>query len=312
MAVIDRQQLLDKLANGYSLKAVKIGDVDFTGHVFETRVDFSGAIFTGKTVFKNAKFLDGVNFRKVEFSGPDGVDFGEATFSGEGWANFGGAGFLEGRADFRSAIFSGRGGANFRWARFSGKGGADFFKARFSGAGGADFGEAVFSGGGGAVFNQVECSGPGEIIFVATRFDKNCLISFRSIKVENPRNVRFENVYLGRTSFYKTNVEEFTFRNVRFHEGEPGLLKREQLVDEIWNDLAPEKKQRTYDKNYYRHLEILYRQLKRNFEGRHDSARAEDFHYGELEMRRRQKSPLRQCVSLAGLTISALWRRWWR
>ncbi|MCH8209513.1 MAG: hypothetical protein IIA62_10750, partial [Nitrospinae bacterium] len=55
------------------------------------------------------------------------------------------------------------------------------------------------------------------------------------------------------------------------------------------NDLVSEEDdKRIFDNIYFSQVEILYRQLKTNFENQGDYARAGDFHYGELEMKRMQ------------------------
>ncbi|MFQ5716176.1 MAG: hypothetical protein ACE5GQ_03655 [Nitrospinales bacterium] len=139
-------------------------------------------------------------------------------------------------------------------------------------------------------FSWATFSGEGKVNFNQAEVDKNSWMDFSSVTVKNPRKIRFENVYLGRTSFYQTDIEEFTFKNVKFAKTKDRFINRERLADETWNDLVPKEKRRTYDKNFYSHVEILYRQLKRNFEEQRDYARAGDFHYGEMEMRRKRET----------------------
>ena len=63
--------------------------------------------------------------------------------------------------------------------------------------------------------------------------------------VKNTKNLFFRNVYLGNTSFFQTNVENFNFKNVSFRKFPCEKLNwfkkkisihRTGVKDEIWND----------------------------------------------------------------------------
>lgn len=329
---LNQEEVEEMLERGDSFDGLEIGDVDFSDRVFKYHVNLSGAKFIGSVDFNDAKFLSSANFlfarflksadfRGAEFSGIGGANFNSVIFSGDISAYFVATKFSgKGGADFRGAIFSGKGGAKFGWATFSGEGGANFRGAIFSGEGGVDFRGAVFSGKGGANFNLAVFSGTAglsfldaeilcedRISFEDARFEKDCIIFFENVKVTNPKNMFFRNTYLGNTSFFQTDVEEFNFKNVKFRKFPYDdlhwlkkiiVIRREGLMDEIGDKYVPSTIPRTIDEEYFSQVEIIYRQLKRNFEEKRDYAKAGDFHYGEMEMKRLQKSKFKQYISL--------------
>ncbi len=234
---IDQQELEHRLRAGVSLKGVEIGDVCFTGMFFDYTPDFTGAIFTGEANFNLAKFQNGAKFWEAEFIGNYGAVFVDTQFSGEDEVNFGGARFY------------GKGGANFSHAQFKGESGVSFWMSQFN------------------------CE--GKILFVETEFRKNYSVNFQDIILTHPENLIFEDTWLGDASFFKTNLEGVVFKNVVFEKIGRWFWQRECLADEIREEYwyiedEDEEKMLVEKKNYRAHVEILYRQLKRNFEEKSD------------------------------------------
>ena len=347
---INQKKVEEMLERGESFEGLEIGDIQFSAHQFENHVNFYKANFVGSVDFYFTKFLKGAdflgakflgensaNFGQAEFSGEESASFTEATFSGKEGAIFTHAKFLGiGGANFTRATFSGEKGANFfgteflgigeanfRNAMFLGEGVADFRNTKFSGKGGVSFNSALFSTTKGAKFTGAEFLCEGRISFEDVKFEKDCTIHFDNVKVKYPKNIYFWNNFLGNTTFYETDVEDFSFKNVEFRKFPDDQLKwfnkiisihREGLVDEIWNEVVSEENQLEYDEAYFPQVEIIYRQLKRNFEDKRDYARAGDFHYGEMEMKRLQKSKFKQYISLTAFYkyFSGYGQKWFR
>ena len=101
-----------------------------------------------------------------------------------------------------------------------------------------------------------------------------------------------------------TDIEEFTFRNITWEKPKEGYMTRKVLRDEsLFDTYHPRKfkndeERKEAEKNYFRQVEVLYRQLKRNYEEMRAYPAAGDFHFGELEMRRKQVPLWRQLTSL--------------
>ena len=317
-------------ANFGGAKFTANGCVDFSGAKFSgtERTYFSEAIFSGKrgarfkyaifssnkgVDFAGAKFTgeEGANFYSTHFSGESGVDFFSTEFSGNIGVNFSKSTFdVSEKINFSKVKFTGEGNANFEWVRFLGDGDIDFSGAEFSCRKGAHFSEAEFL-----------CE--DRISFEDVTFEKDCIIYFDSVKVRNPKNVFFRNAYLGNTSFFQTDVEDFTFKNVKFRKFPHDKLNwfkknisihREGLMDEIRNKYVPGSSQKYSDNIYFSQVEITYRQLKRNFEENRDYAKAGDFHYGEMEMKRKRQGKIKQYISLTAFYkyFSGYGQKWTR
>ncbi len=309
---LTQKEVLSKLARGEPVAFLEIGDVDFSGFAFKKRLKFSQAVFTGKVGFQEAQFLNGADFNGTKFSGESGVSFFKTKFfgkegtnflgtefSGNGGARFGSAQFSGNRGvHFREAIFSGEGKASFRGTEFSGEGetsfmgtefscseGADFFLAKFTGPGGANFIGTKFSGKSFLSLFNAQFLGPGKIRFKNTFFAEDKTINFSHIEIGSPGVLEFvDSLWLGNVLFLYTDLEKISFKNVRFHQTRDWFFSRECLADEIATYDGTKEK---YDQRYYTQVEILYRKLKENFETQRDYARAGDFHYGEMEMKRK-------------------------
>ena len=305
---LNQKKVEEMLERGDSFYGFEIGDVNFSKHTFKKHVKFESAKFIGIANFEDAKFLNGANFRHAEFSGKGGAYFNGTKFFGDESADFMGANF-SGKmgSNFIGATFSGNLGANFHWAKFSGEGGVTFTDAKFSGEGGANFKSAVFSCTKSADFTFAEFFCEDRISFEDVTFEKDCIIYFERIKVKYPKNLFFRNAYLGNTIFFQTDVEDFNFKNVKFRKLPHDKLnwmkriftiRREALMDEIGDKFGVIFYPTKIDEKYFSQVEIIYRQLKRNFEEKRDYAKAGDFHFGEMEMKRLQKSKFKQYFSL--------------
>lgn len=118
-------------------------------------------------------------------------------------------------------------------------------------------------------------------------------LAFTNVALRKSATVRFRRVNLSDATFSKTNVEGFTFSDVSWPVVRPRLRpKRSVLAAELKlgrDATAPD-------------LELVaenYRQLVLNYEAKRDHEMAEEFHIGEMEMRRRK-----------GGAGTFGWRRW--
>jgi hypothetical protein len=273
------------------------------------RADFRRANFSnhGATSFVSTEFSceGGADFSRAKFDSPVRTFFHEAKFSGNGRANFRSAQFSGlGGVSFWNSCFSSDKGVTFNFATFTGKKGADFSSTQFSGQGLIDFSNTEFSGNLGVDFSEAHFSckkgtrfiktkflGPGIINFDKTVFEESIPVWFLNIEMDFPENLKFIDVSnLGNVLFLYSDLEKISFKNARFRKTQNKLFNREYLADEIRNEIVTEDNDKIeYSLDYFNQVEILYRQLKLNFENQRDYARAGDFHYGELEMRRKAK-----------------------
>lgn len=163
MALLTKQQIIGKLSKPYKSSTPpfygqQIGDVDFSGEVFEGLIDFTGAVFIGEAVFERATFRNKAFFsdtyfkQKARFSGTSfkqGAIFSKTEFQED--ADFFASQFAKSayfwRARFhRSADFMDmlvypaevsqpdhifEGEANFSWAWFKGE--AKFTRSQYHG-----------------------------------------------------------------------------------------------------------------------------------------------------------------------------------
>lgn len=291
---LTQQELEKKLANSESLQGVEIGNVDFSNHCFEKEPNFSGAVFTGRADFDSTHFLNGANFSAAHFSSNTKTYFHKAQFSGHKMANFCGTKFSSNAGtSFVFAQFSGDEGVQFSFAQFSGQGRAHFNAATFFCNGGASFYRTQFFCERGADFSGSKFLGLRKTIFEGTNFKENKPIWFERIEMDSPGNLEFDNISnLGCVFFRKTDLEKISFKSVHFRKIHTWFFTREVLADESRNIIVADddSEKKKYDHNYYNQVEILYRKLKLNFETQRDYSRAGDFHYGEMEMKRKWKT----------------------
>lgn len=285
----------------------------------EGRTDFSNAQFLAKggTSFYEARFLkEGgasfncakfssdcpTNFSKAEFSGNSNIDFTGAEFSGNGDTYFRQTVFSNnGDVCFKLVTFGGEGTVKFNMARFIGSGTTNFEGAKFPTKKGVDFSRTEFSANGGTTFSGTDFSDCHSVHFEGTQFNVNCEFTSTKFPWRPDQLVFFKGavdpIDLSKCSFIYSNPERLIFRNFKFLQNEPeeflgcrfNLLRRkivlrdERRVDngelEIINIEGPQKA--------YSYVEAFYRQFKRSLEAEKNWEEAGEYHYGELECKRK-------------------------
>ena len=293
---------------------------DFTGFVFP-RAAYRDRKFAARCIFVEARFSRDANFGWAAFT--QAADFFRATFSDAAiffratftqGADFFGATFTKG-ADFRLATFTQRAlfskatftkGADFRLATFT----KDAFFAGTTFAGFTDFSHAVFTGA--ARFapsaksegeeakpcefkNKVLLQGAGFQDYADFRGavfgepgSSTAQPVFSLARFEKPERVTFYKTWLGQTLFVNCDVSKLSFSDVEWgRDGERVRLYEETvpLGDAAAEALRPPVGSR--DERRYRLIAETYHQLKNNYDSKGDPWTANDFHYGEMEMRRR-------------------------
>jgi uncharacterized protein YjbI with pentapeptide repeats len=241
-------------------------DARFSEATFTKRAYFVGATFTQAAYFVGATFTQRAYFIEATFTGY--ADFMGATFTED--ARFIGATFA-GFTDFRHAVFAGA-------ARF-----APLTRSEREEAKPCEFKDRVFFQDArfqdyadfrGPVFGEPGSS-TARPVFSLTRFEK-------------PERVTFYKTWLGQTLFVNCDVSKLSFSDVGWgRDGERVRLYEETvpLDDETAEPLRPPVGSR--DERRYRLIAETYHQLKNNYDSRGDPWTANEFHYGEMEMRRR-------------------------
>jgi uncharacterized protein YjbI with pentapeptide repeats len=247
-------------------------EADFSDREFESSVRFGSSVFRGAVSFKGSTFRGDADFREAEFVGD--ADFNEAVFVDT--VNFTGARFND-CAHFLSAQFRGR--AKFAHARFqlcdaSFRCDTYFTEATFECP--VDFIRAKFHGAvhfTGVTFRDAALFvGYGDDRIFSDQRDAG----FEVVRFERPHLVGFQHVCLKRARFPQTDVRKVSFVDVKWAERPGGRPA-------VWDELRPEPN----GKKDYAMIGWLYRQLKYNYEEQRDPIPAGDFHFGEMEMRRR-------------------------
>lgn len=335
--MLTKEEVLEKIKNKESFKWSKIGYVDFLNYTFEEYVDFSNAPFERDAIFQNAVFKGKVNFSGVEFQVTvnfietefhDEIKFNRANI--EARINFDGANF-QGRVNFFETKF--QNWIDFSWANFNDA--VNFIGTEFNC--GVNFGEtkflsqvnfngAIFQGKtffNGSVFKAqtdfINTKFEKEVDFQNTHFDgltqfigrrgskkakevsegegkmiveknllfsKDFIIDFRDVTFGQPEKVTFSTVNLSKCLFLNTNVSKIELPDIEWAK----VKKRNIIYDEIYEEES--------EKNYAL-IEKTYAQLKKNFEENRSYAEAGDFHYGEMEMRRKRQKGIFKYVSIA-------------
>jgi hypothetical protein len=227
-------------------------DADFIGATFKQNPHFR-ATFTQKAFFSRATFTKNANFFFATFT--QDAYFAEATFTLD--ANFFGATFKQ-NATFTAATFTQR--PDFERAEFHGT--ADWRHSRFLDR--AEFRHTKF---------KPKEEGIPSAIFSLAKFAK-------------PEEVVFDDVDLSRAIFLNCDPSEFWFTSsVRWakRKGNRGLKVFEE---DILLDPKLAKLQEEYGPIDHGAVEQIYHQLKKNYDARLDYRKANDFHFGEMEMRR--------------------------
>jgi len=212
--------------------------------------------------------------------------------------------FFPTKADFKRHEFEEE--ADFIWATFSEE--ANFEYSIFH-SGASFIGTAFLQK---ANFTGVTIAENKTVHFRVTDFSEKDEIIFRGAKVfgklifeqintgRNKKNrrfhgdfirinlgptgiIKFRDVSLAYVKFEGTNLNEIEFDDVEWYP----LLWRLSIYEEILL-------RKNHSPRGYARVEKLYRQLKTNYNSQHDYKRVGDFHYGEMEMHRKESQ----------------WRRW--
>ena len=279
------------------LKATFTGDADFRGATFAGDADFSGATFTQDVTFGYATFSQKANFRGARFIQKS--RFSDATFSQT--ADFGGASFVQ-VAWFFKATFTGD--ADFIGVTFTE--GPLFVGATF--AEDATFNHAVFSQGADFSFTTFK----GRTRFLGTEFHGTAnwtgdrfldRAEFRDMRFDllaegeptavfalanfsKPAEVVFDEVDLSRALFYDCDVSQVCFTSsVRWgrRNDNSGLAVIEEKIPLEHKHTTRLKRGGKRD---YGAVAQIYQQLKRSYDSRLDYWTANEFHFGEMEMKR--------------------------
>ena len=239
--------------NAYLGAATFTQDADFSGATFTRNAYFGAAIFTQKAYFNGATFTQDADFSFATFT--QNASFLDATFTRN--ADFSGATFTR-NADFRRTTFTQN--ADFERTEFYGT--AHWRYSRF-------LDQAEFRH---TAFNPSQEGTPSAVFSLA--------------KFAKPKEVVFDDVDLSRALFLNCDLSEFSFTSsVRWAErdGNRGLAVFEEklLLDPTLSVARVE-----YGPIDHGAVEQIYHQLKKNYDAGLDYRKANDFHFGEMEMRR--------------------------
>ena len=250
----------------------------FTGATFAQHANFTGAIFVVATLTQDATFTEEATFTHD-------TSFARATFTER--ALFVNATFTEGAA-FVDATFTK--GADFSRATFTER--ADFLNATFTE--GADFSRATFT----KMANFEGTKFRGTATWRASRFLESA--AFRYTKFEpqfaevpsavfalaswsEPEKIIFDYVDLSQALFHNCDVSEVWFTS-SVH-----WAKRGSHGDAVFEESVPLKYATVLERDGerdYRAVAQIYQQLKKNYDTRLDYWTANEFHFGEMEMKR--------------------------
>ena len=275
-------------------RAIFTQDALFTGATFTRNANFDFATFTQNASFRDATFTQGANFIGATFTRD--AHFSSATFTQN--ANFGGATFTQ-DSNFTRATFTQ--GANFSDAAFAQDAfftyatftqDASFIGATF--AQDANFRDATFTEN--ADFEETGFSGTAS--WQDCRFLKGATFRrttfapqlagmpsavFALASLSYPRKIIFDDVDLSRALFHNCDVSEVWFTSsVRWAKrGSHGVgVFEESIPLEHATGL-----QRDGERDY-RAIAQICQQLKKNYDSRLDYWTANEFHFGEMEMKR--------------------------
>jgi uncharacterized protein YjbI with pentapeptide repeats len=226
---------------------------DFLEANFKGTASFSSAKFTkhagfGNTTFNRYAFFDGATFMQIAV-------LGSAAF--EGSTSFSRAIFME-NADFGDSIFTGS--VDFTNARFLGT--AKWIRSQFLEK--TEFRHTVF---------DPQIAGAPSAIFATASFFKS-------------GGIIFDDVDLSRALFHDSDVSGVWFTSsVRW--GSWGRDHRAAVFEEVISlDQEHAQGLQRDGKRDYRAIAQVYQQLKKSYDVRLDYWTANEFHFGEMEMRR--------------------------
>ena len=273
-------------------------DADFRLAIFEQVTDFSDATFTKDADFRLAIVKQGTSFNDATFTKK--ADFSEAIFKQNTY--FCEATFTQ-DATFWEATFTQD--ANFSLAAFTQEAylsratftqDADFDRATFMQA--ARFVETEFHG----TANWMRSRFLDQAEFRSTKFEPlvegEASAVFAFARFSKPSEIVFDDVDLSRALFRNCDVSQVWFTSsVQWgkREGNRGFAVFEEKIPLEQEILEPkivahelmflEGLQRNGQRDY-RAVAQIYQQLKKNYDSRLDYWTANEFHYGEMEMKR--------------------------
>lgn len=300
------------------------GETDFDYTEYENNATFKNAEFLKKVSFVESKFNNQVTFWKAEFKGK--VDFEKAEFKYgfsflqaksindvsfknakfKGWTYFNFAEFQK-EADFGNVEFDSE--VKFFASKFLGD--VDFTDTKFnknvyfiltSFNKNVIFYGSVFNvlaDFDRTKFNEVDFRNTyfgGLTRFTGKRikrehneikekwiikqdqliFPRDQKVDLRDVTFGEPERVVFRTVDMSRCLLLNTDLTKVEFADVQW-----GKYKNRSIIyDEMYQDEHEEKN--------YALIEKVYSQLKKNLEDSRNYAEVGDFHYGEMEMRRKR------------------------
>jgi hypothetical protein len=247
----------------------------FYSAIFEKDADFKDAEFELDAKFTNATFKKQAKFKSTKFM--QDTFFSDTTF--ERNAYFQGAHFKQ-DANFNEVIFSQD--ADFNHAVFEMQ---TFFTESTTFSQTALFADTEFNGTvhwqGALFFNRAE--------FRRTRFephDKDMPSAvFALARFSKPGEVVFDDIDLSRALFHNCDVSQVWFTSSvkwAMREGSRGLA----VFDERFPIRFVLGRWVRRERSDYRAVEQIYHQLKKNYDSRLDYWTANEFHFGEMEMKR--------------------------
>jgi uncharacterized protein YjbI with pentapeptide repeats len=260
---------------------------DFGNATFTKKAYFQSASFTWNADFYDARFEQDTSFSAATFT--QDADFWRATFAQD--TNFHGANFTQ-NAIFWKATFTQ--GANFSEATFTKA--ALFKDTKFYGS--ANWGESRFLDQ--AEFRQTKfeplVEGEPSAVFALAKFFK-------------PDEVVFDDVDLSRALFHNCDISQVWFTSsVTWgkRKGNRGLAVFEETIP--LDQKFVEGLQRDGQRDY-RAVAQIYQQLKKNYDSRLDYWTANEFHFGEMEMKRQAVPTDGQLRAF--LRVQPMWLRQW-
>ena len=289
-------------------KKLDTGDYNFRGYCFPIDADFSDAGFGKNVYFNGATFQENVYFNGATFQ--EKVEFNGATFQG---TFFGGATFQDAsfnRATFKNASFD---EVTFQNTTFTGATFQDvsFEKTAFQED--ADFKGAIFQNVSfyGAIFQNVsfnETKFRKNVYFRRAIFQKN--VSFNKTKFKNAsfdettfqKNVSFNKAIIGRNLEFnpkEKQIKELNLQNTQFllkgsvtadltkAKFHRVALENVAFIDCKWPKKIHEETNMEDENLSFKELETIYRNLKQNMQRHGDYSKAGDFHYREMECRKK-------------------------
>jgi hypothetical protein len=236
----------------------------FRRATFTQDANFSGTTFTQDAFFYSATFIQGADFSEAAFT--QNVGFYRATFTQN--AHFDGAIFTQ-NAYFNGAIYAQN---------------AHFDRATFMQI--AEFTLTEFYG----TVDLRECRFLDQANFRHTKFlpkeSKMPSADFSLAKFAKPGEIVFEDVDLSRALFLNCDVSAVWFTSSVTWARRTGYRGLAVFEEEILLDPKLAKKLEKYGSIDHGAVEQIYYQLQKNYDTRLDYRKANDFHYGEMEMRR--------------------------